>query len=281
MAALYSIDDRVVAPNGDRISYREALPPKGAETTRPIILLHGIGSAARSWQAQFEAFASHRRVIAWNAPGYAGSTPLGVDHPMADDYAGRLGFFLDALEIPECDLVGHSLGCLMAASYARFNPERVGRLVLASTARGHAHLSQEDREKRLVGRLSLLDRLGAQAMAESRGPNLVSEAASESVRRAVIETMAQVKLPGYGQAARMLSTGNLTADVAEICESIAIQVVVGSEDRITPPVENKVVAASRSGISYQEIDGAGHAVYLEKPAVFNSLVSSFVEGQYV
>ena len=41
-----------------------------------IVLLHGIGSASGSWAYQLENFSNHYLVIAWDAPGYGGSSIL-------------------------------------------------------------------------------------------------------------------------------------------------------------------------------------------------------------
>ena len=42
----------------------------------PLVLLHGIGSAARSFSAQLDGLASRWRVIAWDAPGYGQSEAI-------------------------------------------------------------------------------------------------------------------------------------------------------------------------------------------------------------
>ena len=39
----------------------------------PLVLLHGIGSGARSWRQQVASLSGRHRVIAWDAPGYGGS----------------------------------------------------------------------------------------------------------------------------------------------------------------------------------------------------------------
>ena len=54
-------------------------------------------------------------MIAWDAPGYGDSTDLAMEHPTAGDYADALAAFLDEMGIRSFHLLGHSLGCLMAA----------------------------------------------------------------------------------------------------------------------------------------------------------------------
>jgi pimeloyl-ACP methyl ester carboxylesterase len=44
---------------------------------------------------------------------------------------------------------------------------------------------------------------------------------------------------------------------------------------ITPPAGNLEIATAVPAASVHVISGAGHALYLEKPAEFNRLVSDF------
>ena len=81
----------------------------------PIVLLHGIGSNAHSFEPLMQTLADDR-TLAWDAPGYRASRMLTA----------------------RCILLGHSLGALMAARFARVSPKRVAALVLASPALGHA-----------------------------------------------------------------------------------------------------------------------------------------------
>jgi pimeloyl-ACP methyl ester carboxylesterase len=88
-----------------------------AEVTH--VLLHGIGSNAGSWQLQLDA-AKHNpdvRMLAWNAPGYLNSEHLPMDAPTAAEYAAAMWTWLDSLNVSApFVLVGHSLGCLVAAA---------------------------------------------------------------------------------------------------------------------------------------------------------------------
>src|SRR6476620_685716 len=105
-------DPKIADVPGGRISYLEA--GKGPA----LVFLHGIGSAARSWRHQIVTFSEGFRVVAWNAPGYAGSTPPKPAIPTAGDYADALQALLNAIGIDRCHLVGHSLGTLIAARFA-------------------------------------------------------------------------------------------------------------------------------------------------------------------
>ena len=104
---------------------------------KPLVLLHGIGSNAQSFLPLMEQLASARPLLAWDAPGYAASRPLAISWPSATDYATRLADVLDREGVESCDLLGHSLGAIVAGRFAALYPERVSRLILASPALGY------------------------------------------------------------------------------------------------------------------------------------------------
>ena len=245
-------------------------------TGTPLVLLHGVGSAARSWRHQIEALASHLRVIAWDAPGYGSSTAVAAADPIAQHYAESLHNFLAALGIDRFHLVGHSLGCVMAARYARLNPERILSLTLASIATGHAQLPPGEREKLRAGRLDDLAALGPHGMAEKRGPRLLGPHATPDQVRAVVETMSMIRPDGYTQAVRMLSNADTRADVRALAPDLRVQFIYGDADAITTPEQNRSVHRERPAAPVHVLHGAGHALYIEQPDAFNELVLRWI-----
>lgn len=265
---------REVAIGNFVLTYSEA----GSETKGggPIVFLHGIGSAARAFDDQLTGLSDRWRVIAWDAPGYGGSTCLEPDSPKASDYGTMVGAMLDALGIPACHLVGHSLGTLIAASFAADHPERILTLTLASVAAGHATLPAAEREKALAQRVGDIVALGPRRMAEQRGPRLLAPTATLAMVRRVIDTMGAVRPDGYSQAARMLASGDIKADISRLPAAMPVQFLYGDGDVITPPARNSEAAALRPDAPVHVVKDAGHAVYLEQPVAFNAIVSDFV-----
>lgn len=270
MAVSYSIEEGVVATRLGRIAYLEA----GQGPV--LLLLHGIGSNATSWRAQLLGLSHMRRVIAWNAPGYGASAPLPANAPTAMDYAEAIACFLEARDVSCCDMVGHSLGALMAARFARSFPGALSSLTLASCAIGHARYEASERERLLAARLGDVDELGMRAMAHKRGPRLLSAGASEEARRQVVETMASLNAQGYAQAARMLSQGDMIEDLKHLPRNLPVQFIYGDEDIITPPAVNLQAAAAIPRAPVHVIEGAGHALYIERAADFNALLLLFM-----
>jgi poly(3-hydroxyalkanoate) depolymerase len=100
---------------------------------RPLLLINGIGANLDMWAPLVPALDAE--TIVYDAPGTGGSAlpklPLSV--PQMAKLALRL---LDTLGFQEVDVLGVSLGGVVAQQLALSAPKRVRRLVLASTTFG-------------------------------------------------------------------------------------------------------------------------------------------------
>ncbi len=252
---------RTISTARGSVTYREA------GDGPPLVLLHGIGSGAASWEAQLDALSGRFRVVAWDAPGYGGSDALAPAEPTAADYADTLAAFLDALGIDEVRLVGHSLGALMACAFAVRNPGRVTGLLIADPAAGYGKADPAVRAERMAARLGLLDRLGAEGMANERSGALLSDSASEDARERVRRVMSEIRADGYRQAVAMLFGADIHEDARRI--ELPVLVVCGGDDSVTPPDACRKIAESFAVARFELLPGLGHASYVEGPMAFN------------
>lgn len=252
----------------------------GMKAAIPVLFLHGIGSRASSFAPLFAAYPEGPQLLAWDAPGYGKSTPFDSEWPLADDFARRLAGVLEERDMPATlDLVGHSLGCLMAAAFTRANPQRVRKLVLMSPALGYGVARGGRMPDGVAARLRDLETLGAARMAAERAGRLVHEPENNpGAVAAVREAMASVSLPGYAQAVRMLASGDLLADLKFI--KVPTLVLTGENDLVTPAEGAGRVrdTLTEQGclVSYRCIPAAGHAVYLEQTAQVAEVLSAFL-----
>jgi pimeloyl-ACP methyl ester carboxylesterase len=106
------------------------------DPARPaVVLLPGTGETAGDWDVVAAALLPSRTVYAVNLRGHGPSDWPGSYsiQAMADDVAGLLRQLDDRL----VDLVGHSLGGLVACAVASEHPESVRRLVLEDVGVPH------------------------------------------------------------------------------------------------------------------------------------------------
>jgi len=236
------------------------------------VLLHGIGSNADSWQYQLAAAKNNPQInlLAWDAPGYRKSSPLVQDAPSAFDFATAMWSWLDSLSVTTpVVVVGHSLGCLIAAAAAAMQPARVRELLLLSPARGYGAVSEAERQEKLQGRLSLMHQLGIAGMAKARSAALLSNNASKAIQDKAYSLMAQLNERGYTQAATMLANGNIALDLAKV--TCPVRVAVGGLDTITPPAACTKVAADAK-TKLVDLGAVGHLCALEAPDSINRFI---------
>lgn len=269
---------RHLEAGGVRFSYCAADPSAGGGGAGPpLVLLHGIGSNARSWAEQLAGLGDLRRVVAWDAPGYGDSTPVAPPRPTAADYAERLARFLDGLGLDRIVLLGHSLGALVAGSFTAARPQRVERLILANPALGHRTDPAAPLPPPAQGRLDDLAVFGPAGFAAKRAPRLLSVRATPALVARARETMAEIHPEGYRQAVAMLAQGDLRADAGAV--AVPTLVLSGAEDSVTPPAGSRALAAATPNARYLEIEGAGHLSYLERPVAFNAAVHEFLSAR--
>ena len=119
-----------VAVNGIEIAYEEH-----GSGTRPFVLLHGFTGSRRDFAPRVAELAALGRVVLPDLRGHGESTNTGDANGYTFDQLARdlLGF-LDALGIERCDLLGHSMGGMVALRAALSWQERFASLVLMDTS---------------------------------------------------------------------------------------------------------------------------------------------------
>lgn len=248
----------------------------GTDRSSVLVLLHGIGSNAASWEKVLAALDPRIEAVAWDAPGYGASAPLGPTAPRPADYAARLREVLDAMTVSRITLAGHSLGALFASSFAAGSPERVSALALLSPALGYRIAAGHRLPERLQARIDELNRLGAEEFAASRSKRLVYRPEDKpEVLAGVRRAMAAVHAAGYAQAVRALGAGDLLADAPRILAPAIV--AVGTQDVVTPPENARAACAALSrGERLIEVPEAGHALPQEAPDAVAALLATLV-----
>jgi pimeloyl-ACP methyl ester carboxylesterase len=118
-------------PNGMTLGYAELGNPAGP----PLVLIHGYTDNARDWVLLAPHLDGNRRLILVDLRGHGRSGKPECCYGLVD-FAYDIKLLLDGLRIGRADVVGHSLGSVIAQTLAELWPERVRRLVLiSSTAR--------------------------------------------------------------------------------------------------------------------------------------------------
>ncbi len=118
--------------NGIEIVYED----RGAGE-QPLVLVHGFTGFRHDFASQLDSLAQRGRVLAPDLRGHGESAKTGdaASYTLAK-LTDDLLAFLDALCIERCDLLGHSMGGMLALRAALRTPERIASLLLMDTAPG-------------------------------------------------------------------------------------------------------------------------------------------------
>src|SRR6202165_2270230 len=134
-----------------RLGYEAA----GDPALPPLVFLHGIGGAARAWRGQLDFFAGRFHAIAWDMPGYGGSTPLAKCSIAA--LADALQDFLQQIGAANPILVGHSIGGMIVQQLLAKHPHIAGAVVLAQTSPAFGKPDGDWQKSFIEARLGPLD----------------------------------------------------------------------------------------------------------------------------
>jgi pimeloyl-ACP methyl ester carboxylesterase len=121
----------VALPDGVTLAYIDTGNPTGP----PVVLIHGYTDNARDWVPMLPYLSKRFRLILVDIRGHGKSSKPECCYTRLD-FAYDIKLLLDALSIRQADVVGHSLGSIIAQTFAEYWPERTDRVVLISSTGG-------------------------------------------------------------------------------------------------------------------------------------------------
>lgn len=239
----------------------------------PLLLVHGYPFDHTLWRAQLDGL-ERRRLIAPDLRGFGGSDAPGDGCTIAD-HADDLAALLDALGVRQAIVCGLSMGGYVALEFARRHRERLRGLVLMDTR------AEADTPEGRAGRdatIATARAAGADAIAEAMGAKLFAEGVEPAARDGVLAMMRRAPVPGLVAAlGAMRDRADLTALLPTLGD-LPTLVLVGSEDRLTPPDASRRLAAAIPGARLIEVEGAGHLPPVERPATTTEALQRFLDG---
>jgi len=246
----------------------------------PLLLITGIG-ASLDLGAPFERELAARalQVISFDAPGIGQSTPYTWPRRMPG-IARTVERMLDTLGYQRVDVLGVSLGGVIAQQLAHQAPARVRRLVLAATGPGLGGVPgsprvllslatprryyQPDYYRRIAGRVY--------GGAARRDPEAL-------LHGSVARFIERPSLPGY--LGQLYAISGWTS--MPWLRSLRQQTLVlsGDDDPIVPLINGRILARCIPHAQLHIVRHGGHLFLLESPAEIAALVAAFLSGDHL
>ena len=261
---------KIMMLHGDRVAYRD----EGAGEV--LLLIHGIGGSSNSWSGVIPLLAKKYRVIAPDLLGHGESDKPRGDYSVGA-FAVLLRDLLDALDIPQVTVIGHSLGGGIAMQFAHQHGQYCKRIVLISSGGFGGDVGRVLRVLSLPGselvlpviasRPAILAGNALRALTgSSNGFQARPSLSNRDNRQAFLRTLRAV-VDFRGQAVSALN---------RVCMVLPAMIISGDQDRVIPVEHARAAHRTMPNSRLHIIPGVHHYPPTERPETVARLIDDFI-----
>lgn len=264
------VQGRTVFVGDDEFLVRDMGPHEGV----PVVLVHGLaGTSLSEWYQVAPKLAVDRRVIMIDHRGHGLSASADFRFEVDDD-ADDITAVLDDLGVGQVDVVGYSMGGIIAQALALRHPGRVRKLVLIATFASHP---ARDKWGRRVGAVlgRGWERLTGFGTPEVRSGYLIARGAVEPKHARWMWRETQRRNVESGAQATFAL---LRFDSRDWVGRLGVEtlVIVPTGDFLVPPQWQYELAALIPDARLAEIHGAGHELVWTRPDEVADVLTAFL-----
>jgi len=238
---------------------------------KPLLLLHGWGGKAASFQPVARDFEAERTVYAVDFPGH-GNSPEPPEPWSVTEYTELIRAFVKRMDIAGCDIVAHSFGGRVALLLAATYPDAVGKLVLTGCAGIRPQAS---------GRRTLKSRVYRflRATADNGLTRKIFRGRVDKWREALVQRFGSADYRALKPSMRRTFNRVIAQDLRPFLPNIQAPTLLiwGTDDRETPIWMGEVMEREIPGAALIRLAG-GHFAYLERYPEFLAIARKFLIG---
>ena len=246
----------------------------------PLVLSHEFGGGYQSWDHQVKFFSDHYRVITYSHRGFPPSeVPEDPAAYSQEELVEDLRQLLYHLGIQQAHICGLSLGGNVALNFGIAHPEMARALVVAATGSGSTDRERFARELEQVAQRFQTQGVEAVAQFYTRGPARVQllrkdpESWQEFYRGFITHSAIGSAHTLRGVILQRPTIFALQPKLQQL--SVPTLIMTGDED--DPCVEPAIFMKRHiPGSGLVVFPQSGHAINLEEPDLFNSMVLDFL-----
>lgn len=237
----------------------------------PVLFLHALGVDHQIWDG-VTALLKDFTALSYDLPGHGQTPPGPAGFTIADHAAVAAGLLTEAGGGP-VDVVGLSLGGLVAQQLAASFPSLVGRLVLVDTVAVYPPQWRE----RWHERAETARTAGLAALIE---PTIDSWFTAAYIRgggaavRLVRDLLAAADAEGYARACETLAMADTTQLLGQI--EAPTLVVCGREDALMFQESSRQIVNAMPNARSAWLGPGAHAAAIESPIKFVALLDEFL-----
>jgi pimeloyl-ACP methyl ester carboxylesterase len=252
-----------------------------------IILINGAGENMNFWDPHFlKELSTNNSVIVFDSRGI-GNTTLGNKPFTISQFANDTAGLLDALKInKKADVLGFSLGSLIAQELTLGHPDKINKLILYASSCGGKQATPPIpailKDFAILGNPEIQKNMSYVQNVRVQGdflfpkkwmqenPNYVEKLPEpgELINPVIIKRQLFNAFPSFMQTGTCNLIGTIKAPTL---------VIVGTQDAASNPVHNSLVLAERiPGAWLVQIHGGGHGALWQYPDEFNRVLQTFL-----
>lgn len=241
-----------------------------------LLMIAGMASDSKSWQFILNDLAKHHRVIIFDNRGCGRTLSDGRIFDLkelASDAVALLKF----LRYEKVHVVGHSMGGMIAQEMALAYPEKVDRLVLASSSPRFSDKAKgvlDDLYDQWFGGCDMADwfKILFQWLFTKEALN------NKNFMNAAIIFALNYPYPqtieGFREQKDAIEKFDASSRIRKIMHSCLI--LSGNEDILIPSRESELLLGIGGKTEFKVIEDAAHSIHAEKPEAFVEAVLGFL-----
>ena len=243
----------------------------------PILLINGFSAPLDFWDPTVIAkLASNHTVITFDNRGI-GNTTSGIRQFSIKQFADDTSRLMEELKIKKADILGWSMGGMIAQEVALSNPDKVDKLIIyASTCGTNQSVAPSPEVVDIFSNQSgntmeMLQRFLPLLFPEhwrNTNPSFIEQLPKSSevssIQTLKLQTGAIINWTGTCDR-----LGNMTQPT---------MVLVGTDDILTVPANSILMAEKIPASWLVQIKGGGHAVMMQYPDKFSKIVDTFLQS---
>jgi 3-oxoadipate enol-lactonase len=243
----------------------------------PLLFLHALGLDLSVWDHQIQALARDHDVIAIDLPGH-GLSPRSEQPPTLAAFAQALSELITTLRAGPADVVGISVGGMIAQALATTAPEQVRSLTLVATSCTFADPVRDILRQR-ADTTRTLGMKGIAPLHLARWFPAAFLAARPEVGDRLTKLLLGRDPAFHAQLWEMVAGLSLDQAIASLtCPTL---VVAGADDASAPPAAGQQIVDRMGHARLVVLPDCGHFPPLEHPEAFNALLRDFLARQRV
>lgn len=260
---------RVTRTTDGKVAYRKV------GSGPPLVLVMGYGASMEAWEPQFVDDLAHRFTVVMFDNAGIGKTSSLRSPLTIDAMAQQTSALISALHLGATDVLGWSMGGLLAEALAVLHPSQVRRLVLCATYPGTGAVRPPQ------ARVDDLNAGGSKALSVLFPPgHTVAASVYTAANSAYLRSASTPASVIASQASAVLEAWAGTDPALRRYRAITSPTLVsdGSLDRLVPPQNARALAAGIAGSKLILYKGAGHAFLFQDLGTFVPAVESFLSS---